>query len=222
MKDTVVIIEDEQDLLELIEFHLNKAGFDAVGFLSAKNVERFLSEEPCSLMIVDRNLKESEGSEFVEYLRKKGINIPVIFVTAKDKDSEVEEGFLRGGDDYLKKPFNMQELILRAKALISRTKHETKKISFKDLLLDLESREAFVENEKADLTKLEFDILSLFIQNKNSVLNRDFLLEKIWQNDEMFQEKTVNVAISRLCKKIDPKKDKKYIKPVWGVGYMLC
>jgi DNA-binding response OmpR family regulator len=222
MKDTVVIIEDEQDLLELMEFHLDKAGFDAIGFLSAKNVEKFLSEESCSLMIVDRNLKESEGSEFVEYLRKKGINIPVIFVTAKDKDSEVEEGFLRGGDDYLKKPFNMQELILRAKALISRTKHEAKKISFKDILLDLESREAFIKDEKADLTKLEFDLLSLFIQNKNSVLNRDFLLEKIWQNDEIFQEKTVNVAVSRLCKKIDPKKDKKYIKPIWGVGYILC
>ncbi|MDR0579652.1 MAG: DNA-binding response regulator, partial [Campylobacteraceae bacterium] len=69
MKDTVVIIEDEQDLLELMEFHLNKAGFDAIGFLSAKNVEKFLNEELCSLMIVDRNLKESEGSEFVEYLR---------------------------------------------------------------------------------------------------------------------------------------------------------
>ncbi|MDR2099214.1 MAG: response regulator transcription factor [Campylobacteraceae bacterium] len=222
MKDTIVIIEDEQDLLELMEFHLNKAEFDAVGFLSVKNVEKFLGEEQCALMIVDRNLKESEGSEFVEYLRKKGVNIPVIFVTAKDKDNEVEEGFLRGGDDYLKKPFNMQELILRVKALINRTKHEAKKLSFKDILLDLESREAFVNDEKADLTKLEFDLLSLFIQNKNSVLNRDFLLEKIWQNDEVFQEKTVNVAVSRLCKKIDPKKDKKYIKPIWGVGYILC
>ncbi|MDR1975362.1 MAG: response regulator transcription factor [Campylobacteraceae bacterium] len=222
MKDTVVIIEDEQDLLELLEFHLDKAGFDAIGFLSTKNVEKFLSEERCSLMVVDRNLKDGEGSEFVEHLRKKGINIPVIFVTAKDKDSDVEEGFLKGGDDYLKKPFNMQELILRCKALISRTKHEAKKIGFRDILLNLESREAFIKDEKADLTKLEFDLLALFIQNKNSVLNRDFLLEKIWQEDEVFQEKTVNVAISRLCKKIDPKKDKKYIKPIWGVGYILC
>ncbi|MDR1614500.1 MAG: response regulator transcription factor [Campylobacteraceae bacterium] len=222
MKDTVVIIEDEQDLLELMEFHLNKAEFDAIGFLSVKNVEKFLSEETCALMIVDRNLKESEGSEFVDYLRKKGINIPVIFVTAKDKDSEVEEGFLRGGDDYLKKPFNMQELILRSKALINRTKHEAKKTGFKDILLNLESREAFVEDEKIDLTRLEFDLLNLFMQNKNSVLNRDFLLEQIWQNEEVFQEKTVNVAVSRLLKKIDPKKDKKYIKPVWGIGYILC
>ncbi|MDR0762136.1 MAG: response regulator transcription factor [Campylobacteraceae bacterium] len=222
MQDTVVIIEDEQDLLELMEFHLNKAGFDAIGFLSIKNVEKFLSEEKCHLLVVDRNLKESEGSEFVEYLRKKGINIPVIFVTAKDKDSEVEEGFLRGGDDYLKKPFNMGELILRAKALISRTKHEAKHVCFRDILLNLDSREVFVNDEKADLTKLEFELLSLFIQNKNSVLNRDFLLEKIWQDDEVFQEKTVNVAVSRLCKKIDPDKKKKYIKPIWGVGYILC
>ncbi|MDR1007758.1 MAG: response regulator transcription factor [Campylobacteraceae bacterium] len=222
MSDTVVIIEDEQDLLELMEFHLNKAGFDAIGFLSVKNVEKFLSEEKCHLLVVDRNLKESEGSEFVEHLRKKGINIPAIFVTAKDKDSDVEEGFLRGGDDYLKKPFNMQELILRAKALISRTKHEAKNICFRDILLNLDSREVFISDEKADLTKLEFELLKLFVQNKNSVLNRDFLLEKIWQDEDSFQEKTVNVAISRLCKKIDPQKNKKYIKPVWGVGYILC
>jgi DNA-binding response OmpR family regulator len=222
MKDIVAIIEDEQDLLELMEFHLSKAGFDTVGFLSVKNVEKFLGEENCALMVVDRNLKDAEGSEFVEHLRKKGINIPAIFVTAKDKDKDVEEGFLRGGDDYLKKPFNMNELILRSKALIARTKNEAKTLGFRDIMLNLESREAFISDKKTELTRLEFDLLETFIKNKNSVLNRDFLLEKIWQNDELFQEKTVNVAISRLSKKIDPSKEKRYIKPIWGVGYMLC
>ncbi|MDR3346456.1 MAG: response regulator transcription factor [Campylobacteraceae bacterium] len=222
MSDIVVIIEDEQDLLELMEFHLLKAGFDTVGFLSVKNVEKFLSEEECAVMIVDRNLKDAEGSEFVEYLRKKGVNIPAIFVTAKDKDKDVEEGFLRGGDDYLKKPFNMNELILRVKALRERTKGESRVVSFKDITLNLKSREAFISGKKTELTKLEFDLLAAFIKNKNSVLNRDFLLESVWQSDELFQEKSVNVAISRLVKKIDPDKEKRYIKPVWGVGYILC
>ena len=222
MKDTIVIIEDEQDLLELMEFHLNKAGFDTVGYLSALNVERFLKEENCALMVVDRNLKDTEGSEFVSYLRNKGVNIPVIFVTAKDKDSEVEEGFLRGGDDYLKKPFNMNELILRSKVLIARSKNEAKILGFKDILLNLETREAFVEDNKIELTKLEFNLLEIFVKNKNSVLNRDFLLENVWQDEEFFQDKTVNVAVSRLSKKIDPDKNKKYIKPIWGIGYMLC
>ena len=107
MSDTIVIIEDEPDLLDLLEFHIQKAGFDAVGFLDVKYVRNFLAEEKCALMIVDRNLGRTEGSEFVLSLRNEGINVPVIFVTAKDSDKEVEEGFLRVGDDYIKKPFNM-------------------------------------------------------------------------------------------------------------------
>ncbi|MCF6245311.1 MAG: response regulator, partial [Sulfurovum sp.] len=95
----IVVIEDEPDILELLEYHLTKEGYAVTGFLSTENVERFIEEENPSLMIVDRNLPGIEGSEFVLYLREQGYEIPVIFLTARDKDSDLEEGFVSGGDD---------------------------------------------------------------------------------------------------------------------------
>jgi len=87
----IVVIEDEEDILELIEYHLTKEGYEVTGFLSTENVERFLEEENPALMMVDRNLPGTEGSEFVAYLRSVGYDIPVIFLTAKDRESELEE-----------------------------------------------------------------------------------------------------------------------------------
>ena len=89
----IVIIEDEEDILELIEYHLQKAGYDTIGFLSTETVEQFLEEERPSLMIIDRNLSGVEGSEFVKHLRSYGCTIPVIFLSAKDSDIDIDEGF---------------------------------------------------------------------------------------------------------------------------------
>ena len=111
MKETIIIIEDNEDILELEELHLSSAVFDVIGFTSTKGVERVLEEEDVSLLIVDRNLPCVEGSEFVEYLRSLGYDMPLIFVTVQDSDKDVEEGFLRVGDDYLRKPFNFNELV---------------------------------------------------------------------------------------------------------------
>lgn len=223
MKHTILIIEDEEDLLELLEYNLQKAGYETLGFLSTKNVEQCLNEESIHLLIVDRNLPNVEGSEFVASLRKKGFEQAVIFVTAKNSDAQVEEGFLRGGDDYVTKPYNMRELLLRIKAILSRTVPENKSIlTYRDMTLDLEAHLLHVEGKAVELTKLEFDLLHTLIENKKSVLTRDFLLEHVWKNDEFFQDKTVNVAINRLKQKIDPNKNKEYIKSIWGVGYSLC
>jgi len=219
---TIVIIEDEEDLLELLEYNLQIAGFETVGFLSTKNVEKLLKEEKIDLMIVDRNLPHVEGSEFVKQLRESGINIPTIFATAKDSDDEVEEGFERGGDDYLTKPYNIKELILRIKAILKRTNPASlNRVEFKDILLDLKSRKVYVAKAEIELTKLEFDLLKTLIENKNSVLNREYLLTHVWKDETFFQDKTVNVAVNRLKKKIDPKGNKDYIKSVWGVGYTV-
>lgn len=223
MKHTILIIEDEEDLLELLEYNLQKAGYETLGFLSTKNVEQCLKEESIHLLIVDRNLPNVEGSEFVASLRKKGFEQAVIFVTAKNSDTQIEEGFLRGGDDYVTKPYNMKELILRIKAILGRTVPENKSIlTYRDMTLDLEAHLLHVESKAVELTKLEFDLLRTLIENKKSVLTRDFLLEHVWKNDEFFQDKTVNVAINRLKQKIDPNKNKEYIKSIWGVGYSLC
>jgi len=221
-KPTIVIIEDEEDLLELLEYNLQKAGFETVGFLSTKNVEKLLEEEKIDLMIVDRNLPHIEGSEFVRGLRESGINIPTIFTTAKDKEEDIEEGFERGADDYLTKPYNMKELILRIRAILKRTNPTSlDKVEFKDIVLDMKSRKVYVTKEEIDLTKLEFDLLKTLIENKNNVLNRDFLLTHVWKDETYFQDKTVNVAVNRLKKKIDPTGEKGYIKSVWGVGYTI-
>ncbi len=223
MSAHIIIIEDEEDLLELSEYRLKKEGYEVTGFLSTKHVEDLLLEEDIDLLIVDRNLPGIEGSEFIQKLRTKGYKIPVIFVSAKDQDSEIEEGFLRGGDDYLTKPFNMNELILRVKSILRRTKSsEDGKLIYKDIILNLEERKTYIENREVNLSKLEFELLSYFIQNKNIVLNRDQLLEEVWKNEEFKQPKTVNVTINRLKKKIDPDKTKEYIEPIRGIGYKLC
>ncbi len=224
MSANIVIVEDEEDLLELLEYTLQKEGYETIGFLNTKTVAQILEEEEIDLLIMDRNLPGVEGSEFVAQLRDDGIDVPVIFLTAKDKEENVEEGFLRGGDDYLTKPFNMKELLLRVKSLLKRTTKKVAegKLSYRDMVLDRSTRELKVDGKIIEVTKLEFDLLCEFITNKNSVLDRDYLLENVWQDSFNYQYKTVNVAINRLKEKIDPDKTKDYIQTVRGVGYKLC
>ena len=224
MSVKVVVVEDEEDLLELIEYNFQKEGFEVIGFLNTKTVTQILEEEEIDLLIMDRNLPGIEGSEFVATLRENGVLVPVIYLSAKNRDSDIEEGFLSGGDDYMTKPFNMRELIMRAKALLRRTtkKYNEGQLSHRDLLLDKSTRELSVDGEVIEVTKLEFDLLYEFIINKNSVLDRDYLLESVWGDGELYQYKTVNVAINRLKEKIDPDKTKEYIQTVRGVGYRLC
>jgi len=224
MDTLILIVEDEQDILELMEYHLAKEGFETIGFLNTKHVLDALEEENVDLILMDRNLPGAEGSEFVESLRKKGIHTPVIFVSAKQKDEEIEQGFERGGDDYITKPFSMKELILRVRAILRRTKKLSSQgaLLYRDIALNLASRTVTIEGKEVELTKLEFDLLYALIANQNIVLDRDFLLENVWGGDEVYQDRTVNVAINRLKEKIDPDKSKEYIKTVRGVGYTLC
>lgn len=224
MNAKIVVVEDEEDLLELLEYTLEKEGFEVIGFLNTKTVTQILEEEEIDLLIMDRNLPGVEGSEFVANLRQDGVLTPVIYLSAKNSDSDIEEGFLRGGDDYLTKPFNMKELILRVKSILKRTtkKYHEGQVSYRDLLLDKSTRELKVSGKNIEITKLEFDLLYEFIVNKNSVLDRDYLLENVWGDSEAFQYKTVNVAINRLKEKIDHDKTKDYIQTVRGVGYKLC
>lgn len=223
-KDTIeiVIIEDEEDILELLEYHLTKEGYTVTGFLSTENVEQFLEEETPSLMVVDRNLPGIEGAEFVAYLRQIGYDIPVIFLTAKDQDNELEEGFDAGADDYMCKPFSPKELTLRVKALLKRSGALEKqtRMKYKSLSLDVSNKELYIEGVKVALTNLEFNLLYTFMKHRNKALSRDFLRDEVWGADgEGMNEKAVNVAINRLKNKIDPKGEQNYFEPVWGVGY---
>lgn len=224
MNALILIVEDEEDILELMEFNLNKEGFETMGFLNTKRVSEVLAEEKVDLILMDRNLPGTEGSEFVASLRRQGIDIPVIFISAKDKDSDIEQGFERGGDDYLTKPFSMKELILRVKAILRRTQKVPNEgtITYRDILINPASRTVVIENNTIELTKLEFDLLYELINNQNIVLDRNYLLDNVWGSDDVYQDRTVNVAINRLKDKIDPDKSKDYLKTVRGVGYTLC
>ncbi len=209
---TIAIIEDEEDLLELLEFTLSKEGYDAVGFLDTKKVKDFIIEENPDLLIVDRNLPGVEGSVFVKELKEEGYDIPVIFLTAKTDDDDVLEGFERGADDYIKKPFNMKELLARIKAVLKRNKISSNIISYKDFHLDTENKTLTCENEKISLTPAEFRLIELFFNNQKHTLSR----EEIMDNLDIQNEKSVNVAINRLNHKIGG-----IIESVRGVGYRL-
>jgi DNA-binding response OmpR family regulator len=218
----IAIIEDERDILELLEYHLLKQGYSVTGFLSTESVEQFLEEEEISLLIVDRNLPNVEGSEFISHLREQGYNTPVIFLTAKDRDRDIDEGFERGADDYITKPFRVKELLLRVEAVLKRYGiTEQKRLKHRDLLLDIDKRLLIIGDRTIELTNLEFNLTYTFMMNVNKPLERDFLRECWGVDKENAHEKTINVAINRLRKKIDPKGDRKYIVPIWGIGYKL-
>ncbi len=222
-KALIVVVEDEEDILELLEYNLQKEGYETIGFVNTKNVPQLLEEENVDLLLMDRNLPCVEGSEFIQELRDKGVQTPVIYLSAKNKDSDIEEGFDRGADDYITKPFSPKEVSMRVKAVLKRTKagFNQESISYRDIIMNPQTREVKAGDTNVELSKLEFDLLLTLIKNQNIVLDRDFLLENVWGGDEIYQDKTVNVAINRLKDKIDPRKEKEYIKTVRGVGYTL-
>lgn len=221
MESLIVVIDDEEDMLDLLEYNLTKAGYEVLGFLNTSKIEQLLNEENVDLLIVDRNLPGIEGSEFIKNLRLKGYNNSVIFLSAKTSMNEQLEGFEAGGDDYITKPFEINNLLARIKAVLKRTKKKADIYKFKDIFINLTNAEVLIGNTNVDLTKLETNLLVEFIKNKNILLTRDYLLSAIW-NDENSSEKTVNIAIKRLREKIDPTREKKYIKSIRGEGYMLC
>ena len=226
MKKTILIVDDDKDILELLEFTLSNIGYDVLGFLNTKNVSKVILEENIDLILMDRSLPNIDGSLYVEMLRSKNINIPVIFVSAKDAPSDIKEGFLIGADDYITKPFNMDELVLRIKAVLRRSSHESidilDTITHKDMSLDINMHLLSIGNTEIELTKLETTLLQILIKNKNKVLDRNFLIKHVWKNSSDINQKTVNVAIKRLKEKIDPTRDKEYIKTIRGIGYLLC
>jgi len=219
----IVIIEDEQDVLELLEYIFQKEGYAVSGFLSTENVLKFLDEENPSLLIVDRNLPHIDGAEFVSQLRKDGYDIPAIFLTAKDSETDIIDGFDSGGDDYITKPFKPKELIARVVAVLKRSGVVSyDKLKHRDITIDSKNQEVVVDGETVALTNLELKLLELFLHNPSQILTREFIKDSIWEDDGNFNDKTINVALNRLKKKIDPDSFKNYFAPVWGVGYKLA
>jgi DNA-binding response OmpR family regulator len=219
---TILIVEDSEDILDLMEYTLSKEGYDVITCIDTSNVKDILDEENISLILMDRNLPSVEGSQYISKLRRKGYNQPVIYVSAKDSLDEIIEGFDTGGDDYITKPFNLNELKARVKALIKRSSRLQDVIKHKDITYYSSSKTFTIDNKKMKLTHLEHDLLLEFIKNKNILLTRDILLERVWKNSLNKKSKTVNVAIKRLKEQIDPTGEKNYILAVRGEGYIFC
>ncbi|MGB5793555.1 response regulator transcription factor [Poseidonibacter sp.] len=219
----ILIVEDEEDILELLEYTLQKEGYETIGFLNIdKNIEKILDEEKIDLILMDRNLPGYEGSKFIDEIKAKGYDNPVIYVTAKDKDEDIIEGFNSHADDYITKPFNLKELCARVKAVIKRTSKEIDILKVRDITYKSSNKKFYIDNIEVELTHLEKDLLLEFIKNKDILMTREHLLNTVWEDSFDKKVKTVNVAIKRLKAKIDPTSEKEYIKSIRGEGYIFC
>ena len=219
----ILIVEDEEDILELLEYTLQKEGYETIGFLTIdKNVRNILNEEQIDLILMDRNLPGIEGTSFISEIKQQGYANPVIYVTAKDKDEDIIDGFDNHADDYITKPFNIKELCARIKAVIKRSSKEVDILKVKDIIYKSSNKKFYIDNEEIELTHLEHDLLLEFIKNKDILLSREHLLNSVWQDSFEKKEKTVNVAIKRLKAKIDPDAKKEYIRSIRGEGYIFC
>jgi len=222
MRETILIVEDEEDILDLMEYTLTKEGYDVITCVDTTNVKDILDEDNISLILMDRNLPSVEGTRFISSIRSLGYNEPVIYVSAKDSSDNILEGFEAGGDDYITKPFNLNELKARVKAVIKRTTNNQDILKFKDIVYNSSSKTFSINHQEVKLTHLEHDLLLEFMKNENVLLSREVLLEKVWKDSINKQQKTVNVAIKRLKEHIDPTGKKNYIQAIRGEGYILC
>ena len=222
MNKTILIVDDEEDILDLLDYTLMSAGYDVITCIDTSNVRDILDEEEISLILMDRNLPGVEGSMFIEKIRQEGYNQPVIYVSAKDLDEDIIEGLERGGDDYITKPFNVSVLKARVSSLIRRTTKSVDVIKHRDITYNASNKTFQISGEDIKLTHLEHDLLLEFMKNKDLLMSRDVLLEQVWEDSINKQLKTVNVAIKRLKEHIDPTGEKNYIQAVRGEGYILC
>ena len=219
----ILIVEDEEDILELLEYTLQKEGYETIGFLNIdKNVRNVLNEEQIDLILMDRNLPGIEGTSFINEIKQQGYSNPVIYVTAKDRDEDIIDGFDSHADDYITKPFNLKELCARIKAVIKRSSKDIDVLKVKDIVYKSSNKKFYIDENEIELTHLEHDLLLEFIKNKDILMTREHLLNSVWQDSFEKKEKTVNVAIKRLKAKIDPEGEKDYIRSIRGEGYIFC
>ncbi|MTI66220.1 MAG: response regulator transcription factor [Firmicutes bacterium] len=219
MKTKILLVEDDQALSMGVSFSLEREGYEitlAKNFSIGK--EKFNKDE-YDLIILDVTLPDGNGFDLCKYIRNK-CDVPIIFLTAKDEEINIVLGLDIGGDDYITKPFRLKEFISRVNAILRRTS-KTKKITSRNLKLDLNEMKAYKNNTLIQLTPVEFKVLNLFIKNPKQVLTRNNILEKIFDTDgEFIDNNTLSVYIRRLREKIeDDPSNPDYILTVRGIGY---
>jgi DNA-binding response OmpR family regulator len=224
MKKQIFAIDDEIDIQEIVKINLSGEGYDVLTFSSAEEALAGIKNSAPDLIILDIMMQGIDGYEFCRQLRgnREYRNIPIIFLSAKSEEFDKVLGLELGGDDYITKPFSIKELKSRVKAILRRTTttappRETDIIRYKGIELNSESFSLTVDGEDVPLTKTEFSILSLFLANPGKIFSRDNIIDSTRGTDVYVIDRTIDVHIMNLRKKLG--KYKEIIKTFSGVGY---
>lgn len=216
----ILIVDDEKDLCEILQFNLESEGY-VIEIAHSGEEALKKSLEEFDLVLLDVMMGGISGYKTANIIRKeKNLPIPIIFLTAKNEENDILTGFNVGADDYISKPFSIREVVARIKAILKRgaiQKEESRKLVFNDLWIDSQKKTVSIAGENINLTRKEFEILALLLKNQGHFISRDEILNRIWNDDVIVTERNVDVNIARLRKKIGEYGD--YIKGKSGYGY---
>ena len=214
----IALVEDEKDLNDLIKTYLEKEGYNVTSYYNGDTAIKD-SNKDYHLWILDIMLGDDiSGYDIIKKIREDNNDVPVIFTSARDKDLDKIIGLELGSDDYITKPYSPKELVLRVNNIIRWVySKERQKITYKDYIIDLDKRMAFQGDEDLNLTTLEFDLLYMFVTNKEKSFSRDDILNNIWGENYFGTDRVVDDLIRRLRKKM-PLLD---INTIYGYGYRL-
>ncbi|MBF2050997.1 response regulator transcription factor [Leptolyngbya sp. NK1-12] len=222
MTATILLVEDEERLARFIELELSSEGYNinvAHDGLTGLTMAR---EAPPDLLILDWMMPGMTGLEVCRRLRATGSKVPVILLTAKDEVSDRVAGLDAGADDYVVKPFSIEELLARIRAHLRRNQEDNPDLlQFEDLTLNRRTREVFRNGRTIELTAKEFDLLDYLLSHPRQVITRDQILEKVWGYDFMGDSNIIEVYVRYLRLKLEEKGEKRLIQTVRGVGYVL-
>jgi two-component system alkaline phosphatase synthesis response regulator PhoP len=214
---TILIVEDEQAISDLIALNLGVAGYERLQVFDGESALNALKENKIDLVLLDIMIPGTDGLELIHTIRPSGI--PVIFLTARNGLMDRVNGLKAGADDYIVKPFEAMELLARIEAVLRRSSgYHQESYQLEDVEINLTERVVHKGDKPVELTPKEFELLILLIRNKNRALNREKILEVVWEYDYLGESRTVDIHIQKLRKKLDWN-DK--IKTVYKFGYRL-
>lgn len=202
------MVDDEEDLCEILKFNLENEGY-AVDTANSAEEALTLKLTAYHLILLDVMMGEISGFRMAHMLKqeKETAHIPIIFITAKDTENDTVTGFNIGADDYISKPFSLREVMARVKAVLRRTsipQEKAETVEYNGLVIDTTQKKVTVDGMETSLTKKEFEILLLLLKNKGRVFSREDILAKVWHEDVFVLDRTIDVNITRLRKKIGP------------------
>ncbi len=226
MRNTIMVIDDDDKITSMLRRGLAFEGYDVhTAHNGAEGLSMVLAEEP-DLIILDVMMPKVNGFEVCRRLREGGSKVPVLMLTAKDEVENRVKGLDMGADDYLVKPFALEELLARVRALLRRKEAASEatggqRFVFEDIILDMDSREVVRDGQRIELTAKEFDLLHLFMQNPKRLLTRDLIMDKILGYDYSGESNVLEVYIAMLRQKTEEHGGKRVIQTIRGAGYIL-